>query len=353
MTSALSAHEWFPEFCDAGFLSNAASVRRLFGRRTEAGEWLTVEVYKGRHRAYVSCDDGVFIIPKVLVGRGGSAGIFTRASVALLRKVRRRNETSALPVAFMPGFACNLSCSYCYQRMGPDNQQSKPILERFGVTDEILSEFIWRRAAERSCHSVSLTLLGGEPLVYMRQLVPFLACVKEHGEISEIDLVTNGTLLEKEVVESLRRFAPVSAQVTFDGDRSHHDAYRSFRSLEGSYDRILSNIGSVREELDSLRIRINLTPSNIENARAVIDDLGVATELKGVAVSLAPLDDTQYFSVAEEWDGVAFQRYCELARYVVSAGADLSPPGHSGTCLTCGDSEDPGGARSDAEWRFV
>ncbi|MGV9181763.1 radical SAM protein [Arcanobacterium canis] len=243
----------------------------------------------------------------------------------------------------MPGFACNLSCSYCYQRTSPDTQRSKPVLGRGSATDEILSEFIWQRAAERSCQSVSLTLLGGEPLVYMRQLVSFLKSVKEGGEITEIYLVTNGTLLDEEIVKSLGRFAPVSAQITFDGEQSRHDSYRFFRSLRGSYDRILSNIGSVRGMLDSLQIRINLTPSSIENARRVIDDLGRFTELKELDVSLAPIDDTQYFSSGEEWDSSAFQRYYELARYVVSNGAHLSPPGHSGTCLTCGDSENPGG----------
>ncbi|WP_371440130.1 MULTISPECIES: radical SAM protein [Trueperella] len=67
----------------------------------------------------------------------------------------------------MPGFACNLSCDYCYQRTDISHSRRKPILGKRSVSNEQISRFIHQFATTKKKQSIHLSLLGGEPLLYL------------------------------------------------------------------------------------------------------------------------------------------------------------------------------------------
>jgi len=88
---------------------------------------------------------------------------------------------------------CNLKCSYCDEPRDGKSTEYTPI--------ELVSEVKYIELAKGPHHSVSLT--GGEPLVYSEFLKPFLKLLKRAGMTTYLE--TNGTLpreLDK-VIESV------------------------------------------------------------------------------------------------------------------------------------------------------
>jgi MoaA/NifB/PqqE/SkfB family radical SAM enzyme len=94
---------------------------------------------------------------------------------------------------------CNLRCTHCYQ----DGYAPLPV-ENLGNL---------KRLAERILtalpdHRVSVNLTGGEPL-----LVPWLFELVEHLQgfenLDEINLITNGTITTKEVLDGIRRSSKI------------------------------------------------------------------------------------------------------------------------------------------------
>jgi len=88
---------------------------------------------------------------------------------------------------------CNLKCAYCDEPRDGKSTHYTPI--------ELLSEVKYIELAKGPHHSVSIT--GGEPLVYSEFLKPFLKLLKKAGFSTYLE--TNGTLpreLDK-VIESV------------------------------------------------------------------------------------------------------------------------------------------------------
>ncbi|WP_375713082.1 radical SAM protein [Trueperella bernardiae] len=79
----------------------------------------------------------------------------------------KSKKPRVLTVAYMPGFACNLSCNYCYQRTDISHSRRKPILGKRPVSNEQISRFIHQFATTKKKQSIHLSLLGGEPLLYL------------------------------------------------------------------------------------------------------------------------------------------------------------------------------------------
>jgi len=77
---------------------------------------------------------------------------------------------------------CNLKCAYCDEPRDGKSTEYTPI--------ELLSEVKYIELAKGPHHSVSIT--GGEPLVYSEFLKPFLKLLKKAGMKTYLE--TNGTL---------------------------------------------------------------------------------------------------------------------------------------------------------------
>ena len=93
-------------------------------------------------------------------------------------------------------YACNLKCEYC-THLGKYMQGVVPF-------EEIVA---WYGAWHKRVHPNWMTLLGGEPLLHPN-LAEILYATQEYWYDSEIQIVTNGLLLEaasEDVVEALRK----------------------------------------------------------------------------------------------------------------------------------------------------
>lgn len=126
-----------------------------------------------------------------------------------------------LDVGLVVTHACNLACSYCYTGEKKRVRMSADVAQR-------ALELAFAGAAQARAR-LQLTFFGGEPLLE-RELV--LAIAEEararslaSGQALVMQLTTNGTLLDAELVQRLGELG-VHLALSIDGTRAQHEAAR-------------------------------------------------------------------------------------------------------------------------------
>lgn len=158
-------------------------------------------------------------------------------------------------------FACNLKCTYCFQKdTGRDKSSvmSKEIIESLFKATNLIHE---ERGTKKS---PCMTLFGGEPLLKRKKQV---AAVEEIllkcGEYDyRVDAVTNGVELSY-YSDMLSKYNIESIQVTLDGPKEVHDRRRIFANGKGSFDRIVKGIDEALAKNIPVVIRVNIDDMNI------------------------------------------------------------------------------------------
>lgn len=119
---------------------------------------------------------------------------------------------------------CNMHCHYC-------DELAKMKEERFQIYDMegLLSEVAGMEREKGKHHSISLT--GGEPLLYAPFLVNFLPRLKEQGFMTYLE--TNGTLPEalNSVLDHCDIIAMDLKPASSTGDRSFEPQHRKFLEI--------------------------------------------------------------------------------------------------------------------------
>ncbi|MBF0311944.1 MAG: radical SAM protein [Oligoflexia bacterium] len=157
--------------------------------------------------------------------------------------------------------ACNLRCTYCYQR----HQRDMMTLH----TAKITIEWIIKNAAEFNVNTISLDYYGGEPLlnfdVFKYLLEYSTQLSKQNGITVDHCLFTNGMLMDSKTIELIKQFG-VTTQMSIDGPPEVHDANRINVNGDGSYKKIIDNMRKNRaiEELSPIASMV-VTPENIKS----------------------------------------------------------------------------------------
>ena len=157
----------------------------------------------------------------------------------------------ALQASIILNLRCNFACVYCYE----GTQKSNRVMD--AETADRAIAFLKSRFGEGK-EELILYFYGGEPLLdpatikrFAGELKPF---AEGRGAKFKFNLVTNGSLLTRQLVEELLPFGLAGAKVTLDGPRENHDRFRPFRNGTGSFDRIVENVKSCA---DLVRISIS------------------------------------------------------------------------------------------------
>jgi MoaA/NifB/PqqE/SkfB family radical SAM enzyme len=130
--------------------------------------------------------------------------------------------------------ACNLRCAHCYHGNhsndgGLDLAGWRTILEEYG------------RLADKLCLEPWLVLCGGEPTI-SPLFIPLLEEIEGRWPGVHVTVLTNGTLLTKELALALRRFN-VGFQISLDGpDPARHDLVRG----PGNFDRAVAGLSNLQ-----------------------------------------------------------------------------------------------------------
>jgi MoaA/NifB/PqqE/SkfB family radical SAM enzyme len=165
---------------------------------------------------------------------------------------RRKNEDRGVHV---PPFViysitakCNLDCEGCYANI-LHRSDDRPELP-YGRVEQLL--------AEASDLGVSIMLMaGGEPLMHEG----LLELTADRPEILFL-LFTNGTLLDEEKIDSLRRQRHVVPILSLEGDKDLTDARRG----SGTHEYILRSMDKLTDAKIFFGTSITLTRANFEHS---------------------------------------------------------------------------------------
>lgn len=140
---------------------------------------------------------------------------------------------------------CNLDCKMCYVHLNKEQMKGAQLL----TTEQ------WKNIMQQAIDGGMMyaSLSGGECLTYpgFKELYLFL---KEKGV--EVSILTNGLLMDGEMLDLIRTYPPAAIQVTLYG--ASEDGYEAVTGVR-AFGRVMNNIRRLKE-LD-FPLRIGITPN--------------------------------------------------------------------------------------------
>lgn len=186
--------------------------------------------------------------------------------------------TGALGLTIAPTLACNFKCVYCYETSKPGLMSSE--------TQQNIVSFVASQINELKTLDVSW--YGGEPLLAKNIVFDLsnqlIELCKNHNVEYNAYIVSNGSLINDDVIERLIEYKVRGIQITLDGPPEIHNRRRITKSGEGSFDLILDNINKIlKSEKMDVSIRVNLDKSNsseLENLLTILSERLVSKKVK-------------------------------------------------------------------------
>jgi len=250
-----------------------------------------------------------------------------------LGAVNRANPN--LRVAVILGMACNFACPYCYEGSLKEGGEAMSdataerlvefLLERFsrhpgplpegegvdaraGAVSPLPLGEGGRRPGEGGGKQfprkkrLILDFYGGEPLLYLSRIKSLASQLKPAiealGGRFEFTLVTNGSLLTREVVTELRDLGLSSFKTTIDGPADHHNRTRPYKDGRGSWERIVGNLADCRG-IVPITLSGNYTEASASAFPRLLSDLDAA------GFGPSDIDTVQFYPVMQVNDRFA------------------------------------------------
>lgn len=194
---------------------------------------------------------------------------------------------------------CNLDCKMCYVHLNKDQLQGQ----------ELLSVETWKDLMQQAIDAgmTKASLSGGECLTYpgFDELYLFL-----RSKGVEVNVLTNGILLNEKRIEFFKKHRPNIIQVTLYG--SNNEAYERVTGHK-MFDVVFKNIMAVKEA--GMAIRVAITPSKyiLDDVTNIIDLL-VENDVKYIINSclFKPQEST---GRQNNLDSISDDEYLEIIKY--------------------------------------
>jgi radical SAM protein with 4Fe4S-binding SPASM domain len=160
------------------------------------------------------------------------------------------NGRSLLPLRYTLEltYKCNLKCEYCY--IGKERSVNElNTQEWFKIIDQIPPYRL-------------ITLVGGEVLLRNDFCEILDKCLKRH----KVNIVTNGTLLNDQVIRTFVDKKLLLLSVSIDGTGETHDLNRG---VKGAFDKIINNLDNIirvkgNKKYPMLDIKTTILENNLE-----------------------------------------------------------------------------------------
>ncbi|NJK97539.1 MAG: radical SAM protein, partial [Bacteroidales bacterium] len=161
-------------------------------------------------------------------------------------------------VFFVPWYACNFACSYCYQ-----DEYSN---EKSALNTEIIDTFFSSLNQLLGNKRKYITLFGGEPLLsgnLHKNLVTYFLQKAEENKL-QVAIVTNGYNL-KEYIPLLNNKVIREIQVTLDGTAETHNQRRYLKDHSPTFNKISEGVDLLLENEIPVNLRMVVDKENLQN----------------------------------------------------------------------------------------
>ena len=168
-----------------------------------------------------------------------------------------------LHLVILPTEQCNFRCKYCYESFS-----------RGRMSDETIRAIIKYVRINISKYSgLKVSWFGGEPSMEINTICEmsreFIAICKTAKRRYWADITSNGYLIDLENFKKLYKANVFNYQITIDGIESTHDQQRVLRNGEKSFDKIIDNLISIKENSEckhwQITIRTNFSKPIFEH----------------------------------------------------------------------------------------
>lgn len=261
---------------------------------------------QGREQNFYNCDET--FIEKLRHGRFVVEDDCDETNILKHNLLQSRYETNRFSLTLAPTLGCNFECIYCYETNHSDHSKMTP-----EVQDRIVG-IVKNQIKNKGIRQLFITWYGGEPLLALdiiESLTERLTTLCQENNVRySANMITNGYLLSRSVIERLNALHLKRIQITVDGPKDIHDMRRFLSGKQPTFDRIVRNI---KENIDiipivSLRINVDLTNySRIDEVKELFaDDI----YMDKIYVYIAPVDsiNEQY----EENKCLTMSQFAEL-----------------------------------------
>lgn len=178
-----------------------------------------------------------------------------------------RADDKMLGITIAPTLRCNLACPYCLEPINDDIMTGS-------VADSVV-EFVRLRA--KAGYNLTVTWYGGEPLLepeiiesLSEQLISI--CTR-FGVTYSAKMVTNGFLLNDNMLSRMSKAQVSAYQITLDGSEAIHDSRRMQKDGKGTYRHVLEAIARAHKCGFNVNVRINIASGELHQARSVLTEL--------------------------------------------------------------------------------
>lgn len=175
---------------------------------------------------------------------------------------------SVLRLVIHTSKSCNFRCKYCYLHFNDEYSSQDNISSD---TQEGIINFVKDNIQNFS--AVHVDWFGGEPLLAV-EAIEYVSkklieiCRAAHKPYEAV-ITTNGYLLTPKNVDILLKAKVRHFAVTIDGTRKQHDSLRVLKNGSATFDKIISNLLYIRDNINtstiSISIRSNITVDAVES----------------------------------------------------------------------------------------
>lgn len=178
---------------------------------------------------------------------------------------------------------CNFRCEYCMPPEGIPLQSHNDMLSYESIA------LITSHAAKLNIKKIRIT--GGEPLV-KRNIVNLVKMIKDSGDFEEINMTTNGALLDINTAKALKKNGLTRINISLDTINKNH-----FKKITrtGNLENVLHGIDNAIEA-DLAPIKINMVVFN-NTTKNEITEMENFCKIKGIT-----LQTIKHFSLGMRHD---------------------------------------------------
>lgn len=243
--------------------------------------------------------------------------------------------TDFFNIVLVPSLMCNFKCPYCCEKDYTCGREN--VKKYFNVL---------KKFAEKNFHlhtMVQISLFGGEPLLYAKECLEFLSWVakdsKKYGYDYFTSIVTNGSLLTKEIFEGLLKYNLYSLQITIDSDKENHDSMRIFKNGNKSFDLLMDKINMIvplsrNHENFKFVLRINLNNTTVDKVRSALECVKEDNR-KDVYLLIRAIYNTHAYNEVNNNSVSELKEYFDLG---IELGFNVLKEKYNyQTCESCGD----------------
>lgn len=186
-----------------------------------------------------------------------------------------KSSTEELHITVLTTLQCNFACDYCFQ--GDHGDYNKFADKMSLETARRVADWIERELDRVRPAKLHMMFFGGEPLLNLPVMYAIAERMKAatlaRGLRQTISIITNGLLLTPEIVDRMVPWGLDGVKITLDGDRDTHNRMRPLRGGQGTFDRIIQNIGAVAGKI-RVGIGGNFDESSVDSYPDLLRFLG-------------------------------------------------------------------------------